>query len=38
MVEMKKFTKKFSMIFTLTIIGILGFSITISATDSAIPE
>jgi len=38
MVEMKKFQKKFSMIFTLTIIGILGFSITISATDSAIPE
>jgi len=38
MVEMKKFPKKFSMIFTLTIIGFLGFSITTSATDSAIPE
>jgi len=38
MVEMKKFPKKFSIIFTLTIIGFLGFSITTSATDSAIPE
>ena len=38
MVEMKKFTKKFSVIFTITIIGFLGFSITTSATDSAIPE
>jgi len=38
MVEIKKFPKKFSMIFTLTIIGFLGFSITTSATDSAIPE
>ena len=38
MVEMKKFPKKFSMVFTLTIIGFLGFSITTSATDSAIPE
>jgi len=35
---MKKFPKKFSLIFTLTIIGFLGFSITTSATDSAIPE
>jgi len=36
--DMKKFTKKFSMIFTIAIIGFLGFSITASAADSAIPE
>jgi len=35
---MKKFQKKFSMIFTIAIIGFLGFSITASAADSAIPE
>jgi hypothetical protein len=35
---MKKFPKKFSMIFTISIIGFLGFSITASAADSAIPE
>jgi len=34
----KKFSKKFSIIFTITIIGILGFSITASAANSAIPE
>jgi len=38
MVDMKKFPKKFSVIFTITIIGFLGFSITASAADSAIPE
>ncbi len=38
MVNMKKFTKKFSVIFTISIIGFLGFSITASAADSAIPE
>ncbi len=36
--DMKKFQKKFSVIFTITIIGFLGFSITASAADSAIPE
>jgi len=35
---MKKFPKKFSIIFTIAIIGFLGFSITASAADSAIPE
>jgi len=35
---MKKFPKKFSVIFTIAIIGFLGFSITASAADSAIPE
>ncbi len=35
---MKKFPKKFSVIFTISIIGFLGFSITASAADSAIPE
>ena len=38
MVNMKKFPKKFSVIFTISIIGFLGFSITASAADSAIPE
>jgi len=38
MADMKKFPKKFSVIFTITIIGFLGFSITASAADSAIPE
>jgi len=38
MVNMKKFQKKFSIIFTISIIGFLGFSITASAADSAIPE
>jgi len=38
MINMKKFPKKFSVIFTITIIGFLGFSITASAADSAIPE
>ena len=38
MANMKKFQKKFSIIFTITIIGFLGFSITASAADSAIPE
>jgi len=36
--NMKKFPKKFSVIFTIAIIGFLGFSITVSAADSAIPE
>jgi len=36
--NMKKFSKKLSIIFTITIIGFLGFSITASAADSAIPE
>ncbi len=35
---MKKLPKKFSVILTITIIGLLGFSITASAADSAIPE
>ena len=35
---MKKVPRKFSLIFTITIIGFLGFSITASAEDSAIPE
>jgi len=35
---MKKLPKKFSVIFTITIIGFLGFTITASAADSAIPE
>jgi len=35
---MKKFPKKFSIIFTISVIGFLGFSITASAADSAIPE
>jgi len=38
MANMKKFQKKFSIIFTIAIIGFLGFSITASAADSAIPE
>ncbi len=38
MVNMKKLPKKFSVILTITIIGLLGFSITASAADSAIPE
>ena len=38
MINMKKFPKKFSVIFTIAIIGFLGFSITASAADSAIPE
>ncbi len=38
MANMKKFPKKFSVIFTIAIIGFLGFSITASAADSAIPE
>ncbi len=38
MIDMKKFPKKFSVIFTITLIGFLGFSITASAADSAIPE
>jgi len=38
MINMKKFSKKFSIIFTISIIGFLGFSITASAADSAIPE
>ena len=37
MVDMKKFSKKFSIIF-IAIIGFLGFSITASAADSTIPE
>ncbi len=36
--NMKKFPKKFSMIFIIAIIGFLGFAITASAADSAIPE
>ena len=35
---MKKFPKKFSIIFTISLIGFLGFSITASAADSAIPD
>ena len=38
MIDMKKFPKKFSMIFTISLIGIIGFSITASAADSAIPD
>jgi len=38
MINMKKLPKKFSIIFTISIIGFLGFSITASAADSAIPE
>ena len=38
MVDMKKFSKKFSIIFTVAIIGFLGFSITASAADFTIPE
>jgi len=33
-----KFSKKLSIIFTISLIGFLGFSITASAADSAIPE
>jgi len=35
---MKKFPKKFSIIFTITIIGILGFSITASAANTSVPD
>ena len=35
---MKKFPKKFSLILTIAIIGVVGFSITASAADSSIPE
>jgi len=36
--NMKKFPKKFSIIFTISIIGFLGFSITASAADSVLPD
>ena len=36
--NMKKFPKKFSIIFTITIIGVLGFSITASAVNSSVPD
>ena len=36
--NMKKFQKKFSIIFTISIIGFLGFSITASAADSVLPD
>jgi len=35
---MKKFPKKFSLIFTITIIGVLGFSITASAANTSVPD
>jgi len=35
---MKQLSKKLSIIFTITLIGIFGFSITASAVDSSIPE
>ncbi len=38
MTNRKKRSKKFSIIFTITLIGFLGFSITTSAADSTIPE
>lgn len=38
MSNMKKFPKKFSIIFTISLIWFLGLSITASAADSSIPE
>ena len=38
MINVKKFPKKFSIIFTISLIGFLGFSITASAADSVIPD
>ncbi len=35
---MKKFPKKFSLIFTIAVIGITGFSITALAADSSVPD
>ena len=35
---MKKLSKRFSLILTISIIGVVGFSITASAADSSIPE
>ncbi len=35
---MKKFPKKFSLILTIAIIGVIGFSLTASAIDSSVPE
>jgi len=35
---MKKFPKKFSIIFTIAIIGVLGFSITASAANTSVPD
>jgi len=35
---MKKFSKKLSIIFTIAIIGILGFSLTASAANSSVPD
>jgi len=35
---MKKFPKKFSLIFTIAVIGIMGFSITALAADSSVPD
>jgi len=35
---MKKFSKKLSIIFTITIIGVLGFSITASAANTSVPD
>jgi len=35
---MKKFPNKYSIIFTITIIGVLGFSITASATNTSVPD
>jgi len=35
---MKKSPKKFSIIFTITIIGVLGFSITASAANTSVPD
>jgi len=34
----KKFSKKLSIIFTITIIGVLGFSITASAANTSVPD
>ena len=35
---MKKFSEKLLVIFTLTVIGFVGFSVSASADDSSIPE
>jgi len=35
---MKKLSKRFSLILTITIIGVVGFSFTASAVDSSVPE
>jgi len=35
---MKKLSKRFSLILTISIIGIIGFSLSASAADSSVPE